>query len=473
MKKKSITKKYDKIGVTLLTMVGVIALSVFVSLRISRLEEEACWETLYASINQLATDFETSIRNDQKILESLATIISQQDTIESEDVQNIINTFQSDTIMTHICLLLPGNRLMLPYQPVCDVSGLLSFEEEAALGTHVSDRSTDIRDKETLVLRNFVPVVKDGETVAMLYGVIDLKELPDEWENIPYNGEAAVYIIDSTTGDFIMDTWHKSLGNILELGDRKMKQGYNSEQFLEDFLSRQTGYCVFVSQTIGEYLYFYFQPMNINQWVVAISIQEGVAFDKLKEINKLLILFNVVEILVLEGYFVWLMLTTKKELHEKQKQAELDMLSGLQNRNCYEQNLSLYPRKCRNSLTCIYVDVNGLHELNNKKGHAAGDKMLQKVAHVIQEQFGSKDTYRIGGDEFVAFAKDEAAETIQEKMKVIICSLMTTGYHISVGVCRQELPVDIDSLVKQAEKNMYEEKRRYYKENGNTRRNQA
>lgn len=473
MRKKSILKKYDKISITLLVIVGVIVLSVLLSLQISRLEEEACWETLYASVNQVSADLETSIRNDQKILESLAMILAQQDTMECEEVQNIINTFDPDTVMTQISLLLPGDRLMQPYQPVCDVSGLLSFEEEAALGTHVSDRSTDIRDKETLVLRNFVPVVKDGETVAMLYGVIELKELPDEWENIPYNGEAAVYIIDSTTGDFIMDTWHKSLGNILELGEREMKQGYNSEQFLGDILSRQTGYCVFVSQTIGEYLYFYFQPMNINQWVVAISIQEGVAFDKLKEINKLLILFNVVEILVLEGYFVWLMLTTKKELHEKQKQAEMDVLSGLQNRNCYEQNLPLYPRKCRSSLTCIYVDVNGLHELNNKKGHAAGDRMLQNIAQVIQEQFGSKDTYRIGGDEFVAFAKDQAEKSIQEKIKVMNRALIEAGYHISVGVCRQELPVDIDSLVKQAEKNMYEEKRLYYEENGNNRRNQA
>lgn len=470
MRKKSIFKKYNKIGITLLVMVGVIVLSIFVSFRISRLEEQACWETLYLSVNQAAADLETSIRNDQKILESLATIIAQQDTMECEEVQDIINTFQPDTVMTRIGLLLPGDRLMLPFEPRCDVSGQLSFEEEAALGAHISDRSVDIRDKDKLILRNFVPVVKDGETVAMLYGVAELENLPDKWENIPYNGEAAVYIIDSKNGDFIMDTWHKSLGNILELGERSMKNGYSPEQFLEDVLSRQTGYCVFVSKTIGEYLYFYFQPVEINQWVVAISISEGVAFDRLRQINDLLITFNVVEILVLAGYFIWLMLTTGKELHEKQKLAELDVLSGLQNRNCYERNLSLYPGEGKESLTCIYVDVNGLHELNNKKGHEAGDRMLQKVGHIIQEQFGSKDTYRIGGDEFVAFVNDETEETIQKRMKVIERSLMEAGYHISVGMCRQELPVDMDRLVKQAEKRMYEEKKRYYKESGRTRR---
>lgn len=131
MRKKTVFRKYDKISITLLVMVTVIALSVFASLRISHLEEQACWETLYVSINQMATDLETSVRNDQKILESLATIIAQQDTMECEEVQDIINTFQSDSVMTHIGLLLPGDRLMQPFLPVYDASGVLSFEEEA------------------------------------------------------------------------------------------------------------------------------------------------------------------------------------------------------------------------------------------------------------------------------------------------------------------------------------------------------
>ena len=41
--------------------------------------------------------------------------------------------------------------------------------------------------------------------------------------------------------------------------------------------------------------------------------------------------------------------------------------------------------------------------------------MLQEVAKTIQKQFGEKNTYRIGGDEFVAFAMDEALETIQKR----------------------------------------------------------
>ena len=60
--------------------------------------------------------------------------------------------------------------------------------------------------------------------------------------------------------------------------------------------------------------------------------------------------------------------------------SEIDMLTGVRNRNSYEQNLSIYPSLCKKNLSCIFADLNGLHELNNTKGHEAGDKMLQFVA---------------------------------------------------------------------------------------------
>lgn len=93
------------------------------------------------------------------------------------------------------------------------------------------------------------------------------------------------------------------------------------------------------------------------------------------------------------------------------------MLTGLLNRNSYEKNVLEYPGRCRESVTCIYVDVNGLHTLNDSKGHAAGDEMLRAVAGALRDCFGEKDVYRIGGDEFVVFARDEALEGIWNKLE--------------------------------------------------------
>ena len=146
------------------------------------------------------------------------------------------------------------------------------------------------------------------------------------------------------------------------------------------------------------------------------------------------------------------------------------MLTGLLNRNSYEKNVGDYPGRCRESVTCIYVDANGLHALNDSKGHAAGDEMLRTVAGALQDRFGERDVYRIGGDEFVVFARDEALESIRKKLEDAQGYLTERGYQVSIGLCRQERPVDMDSLVKKAEVRMYAEKDRYYQETGAMRR---
>ncbi|MGN0140950.1 MAG: diguanylate cyclase domain-containing protein [Roseburia sp.] len=473
MKKRTTPGKDKKIVITLLLMLALVGVSVVVSWHISQAEEQACWESLHQSVSQVASEMETRIDSDRELLECVADIIIDQDYIDSPEVQKIIDGFQPNTMISHIALLLPGDQVMLPNEPVRDTQGILSFEKEAALGRHISDRSVDIRDENRLILRNFVPVIKDGETIAMLYGVVDLSTLPDQLKNTGYDGQEAIYVIDGNTGNFIMDTWHNSLGNIEELGDREAKRGYSQEQLKQDVLDGKTGYCVFVSKTIGEYLYFYYEPVSINRWMVGISVPESVAFSRVKKVNALLMAFIAAEIALLAVYFAWMLQSTKKELHEKQKLAETDVLTGLLNRNCYERNLNEYSERCKADLTCIYADANGLHELNNTKGHEAGDRMLQAVARTMQGYFGERDTYRTGGDEFVAFARDERMEQLEDKISNIHKTLTAQGYHVSIGIYRQERPIDINVMIKRAEEQMYEAKKRYYEQTGTDRRKRS
>ena len=85
---------------------------------------------------------------------------------------------------------------------------------------------------------------------------------------------------------------------------------------------------------------------------------------------------------------------------------QTDLLTGVKNRNHFENQMQGYPEMCSSNLICVYGDVNGLHEMNNREGHQAGDRMLREVAAKIQQRFGPEHTYRIGGDEFAAFEAD-------------------------------------------------------------------
>ena len=144
--------------------------------------------------------------------------------------------------------------------------------------------------------------------------------------------------------------------------------------------------------------------------------------------------------------------------------SETDQLTGLNNRNCYEWRLDTYAAVYKHSICCIYIDINGLHELNNTKGHKAGDEMLQYIADVVKKQFGKKDTFRIGGDEYVAFALELSEEDVKSRIAEMNAQITEKGYHAAVGYAYHSgKTADINSMIVNAESKMYQDKAEYYK----------
>ena len=144
--------------------------------------------------------------------------------------------------------------------------------------------------------------------------------------------------------------------------------------------------------------------------------------------------------------------------------ANYDILTGMQNRNAYESNRGLWTQKCSVSLSCVYVDVNGLHALNNTCGHEKGDQMLQTVALEMREVFGKNNCYRTGGDEFVAFVLDSQYAAVRAQAEELARALERKGYSVAIGVANQSAGgIDVDDLIKLAEKRMYTAKEEHYR----------
>ncbi len=146
--------------------------------------------------------------------------------------------------------------------------------------------------------------------------------------------------------------------------------------------------------------------------------------------------------------------------------SDLDLLTGLKNRNCYERKIQEYQNDEHENCQLIFFDVNGLHELNNNLGHEEGDKMLKFIAKTIKEIFGEKDTYRIGGDEFIALTINNFDMNLDEKIELFKHTVEEENYHVSVGFQSSfEHCYDMTALSKLAETKMYEDKENYYKNN--------
>ncbi len=79
-------------------------------------------------------------------------------------------------------------------------------------------------------------------------------------------------------------------------------------------------------------------------------------------------------------------------------EASHDPLTGLYNRRMFE---SIRNNPDFSGYTLIMVDIDHFKEINDTYGHEVGDKVLQKLARILQDSFRSNDyPCRLGGDEF-------------------------------------------------------------------------
>jgi diguanylate cyclase (GGDEF)-like protein len=164
-------------------------------------------------------------------------------------------------------------------------------------------------------------------------------------------------------------------------------------------------------------------------------------------------------------YALWLVREMRASLADTEMRANIDVLTGLENRNRYEAYLQKLSDS-KEKVTCLFIDANGLHELNNTKGHNAGDQMLRFIADTLKVQFSNDHIYRIGGDEFVVFQSGMTDDELNEKLTQFREALHRNDYNAAVGSCVYEEGMSVDQLIVNAEKNMYDSKKKYYEKIG-------
>ncbi len=100
-------------------------------------------------------------------------------------------------------------------------------------------------------------------------------------------------------------------------------------------------------------------------------------------------------------------LAAARAVHEAERRALLDPLTGLCNRREFERVLERYGGDVKTKLepaTLVYGDLDRFKGLNDTLGHAAGDAALRHVARMLQAAVRDGDLVaRIGGEEFAVW----------------------------------------------------------------------
>lgn len=148
---------------------------------------------------------------------------------------------------------------------------------------------------------------------------------------------------------------------------------------------------------------------------------------------------------------------------------EFDTLTGLFNVERYKNDLREIPLKDYNQITCVYMDVIGLHEVNNHMGHQAGDEMLESIGRELRYRFPESTHYRLGGDEFLVIATDMGEKTAAKQVERARRNLGQSDIEISCGIATSDKVHDTNSLkelVALAEHRMFDNKRMQYAADG-------
>lgn len=610
---KNISRQRLRIVTITAGLILLLSVSFFlVSGKLKNYCEDFCYYILHHEAENIKKDINRHIAFFREDMDVLANLLEEEEDLGSRDVQNILRAYESKEIISQMGILFPDNQVMLSGGTYMASPDEISFDQLMEQAPFFSDIIQDARNPDRRILYYAIPIEQDFEIRGILFGVINMDSLSEDFEVSMFGGEIAISIVDSDNMDEILADFHGH-------------QDHEGSGHVRDFSRDRTGSILFPEPGV----YSLCESMDISGWSLLLSVPKRVVLDTARYIETFLFGLGVFQTIAFLTYFIWTFWRTKKETKFKEaemrhiyymynvqqilfdayrqpesiilsleqiartagarggllvavegdsvsrfyswqdgqeegdekKQKKLlaqslaadmlirqmgytvsvgdasqaaddalkkildtfsisrltatpiggqdrrivgvlavidgdktydaldalvsvafsysmaldnirayetiekmgttDALTGLKNRNFYENVLKNYEENRPDFLTCVYADANGLHELNNSQGHGAGDNMLKSVAAALAEAFEDGYVFRIGGDEFLVFTDmDEAsaaglAAEAKERVR-------KQGYQVSIGTASGDSQVSAGAVVKTAEQRMYEDKRQYY-----------
>ena len=155
-------------------------------------------------------------------------------------------------------------------------------------------------------------------------------------------------------------------------------------------------------------------------------------------------------------------------LEAAERAAVEDGLTGLLNRRglvLVGEQIVATARRAGNAVHCLFIDVDGLKEVNDRQGHSAGDMVLVAVADALRQSVRAGDVVaRWGGDEFAVIGPGPGTAPIDMELRIAgrVSELPPEGVHdwqplVSVGSAMLTPwdDGDMSSLLDAADREMY------------------
>ena len=161
--------------------------------------------------------------------------------------------------------------------------------------------------------------------------------------------------------------------------------------------------------------------------------------------------------------------TLEMQLDHTRREAALDSLTGIANRRTFERTCREWLEPSRPGFVLAMIDVDNFKQVNDRCGHAVGDRLLVAVAETLNASLRAGSLVaRVGGDEFALLVADitlrqaegrfaAVGRSVQEACRLIIED--GDAPSITIGVAECSAGDTPQSLQQRADAALYEAKR--------------
>jgi len=161
-------------------------------------------------------------------------------------------------------------------------------------------------------------------------------------------------------------------------------------------------------------------------------------------------------------------LQLRRKLHHEQ--LLVDPLTGAFNRGYFDAHVPRLAARCRagrKPITVLIIDADNFKQINDERGHPAGDRVLKEIVNRVTSALRPSDLVaRMGGDEFVVVMPEtglDAALQIAERLRSRIGEAPIEGVAVTVSigaaVSTPDGEEELDATLQRADAALYEAKR--------------